>query len=484
MSFDLNRILNRDMPLHLFKGPTGSKKLKADSKENQFESFDVAKVLSTIKESADYLKAMNAHPIDLNESQIIKICSIGFSVLMDYESGKNSATFINIARKEHPDIPKLQIVPKTHGTHIFVKTHLPKENFPGSIKRFAFALLIFLSRDGNASAELIARITLKPNRDVNISIGKILNEGNYLNLFKGQKGICQLIDGPFSYLGKEKAKKCVMYLKLYRGGDLVTYISNKSNLKLSLPSSFYELLNALHGIHQKKITHCDLKPLNIFVDITSKGPYPVIADFDLTAEEGKGMGWTPGLISPHRWKYQEPCSFQDEIWALGCIFFFMQKGFYPLWKQFLCVYYGVDAFLREKKDKKGGFDNKNIINDLNLLMKQIDEISDEKLADLNPTEISNGEVIELCARIQDLMKRLRSNQVKCDELLYSSVKTLFEKLKNKLQSVWNILERNRTKSSDDNNLTSLIRFMLKPIPSKDLTTKDLLDRFGKSLYLS
>lgn len=83
---------------------------------------------------------------------------------------------------------------------------------------------------------------------------------------------------------------------------------------------FTQLVKGLHYLHQKDITHCDLKPSNILCN----GEVMKIADFN-SAQVGK-IHDTPGTTLWYRApeavlekKYLKSC----DVWSLGCIMYEM-----------------------------------------------------------------------------------------------------------------------------------------------------------------
>ncbi|KAI5753877.1 hypothetical protein M8J77_004072 [Diaphorina citri] len=89
---------------------------------------------------------------------------------------------------------------------------------------------------------------------------------------------------------------------------------------------FSQLLLAVHFIHASKILHRDIKPCNILLT-GSKGNLLKLSDFGIskllnTTNNARSIVGTPSYLSPELC-LGKPYSTQSDIWAMGCVLYFM-----------------------------------------------------------------------------------------------------------------------------------------------------------------
>lgn len=466
-------------------------------KEDNAARINVSNVIQLIHQSKSYLEENKERPIELNENQLIKICEIGRRSLSEYNPSKRTSGFDSIKHSDHPDLPKLHVVckPLQKRVDIYTKTHAPKKDLKGKSKDFAFALRIILHENGEADGELVARLTALPNPDKDLhsaNIHTIETEGTSLKAHSEVPGVCQVLDGPFVY---KKGTKCITYQKLYRGNDLLTYLDQnpKSKPKICLPKAFYELLIGLNAIH-KKLIHCDLSHLNVFVDTVAPGCELAIGDLGLATPvaDPKVTGFSLRSLSPIRWesggrnfdKVPIPGSIQDDIWALGCVFLSLMTKSIPSWAQLMDICIpaaNLAAYLEQKEGKK---DNVEIMNKLKSYIEIISDIQVGLIAEINTERTNFHKTIEMLnQQVYKLLSKINEDsEIRIDEVLIGKIRELRDVIQRKLDDTWKAMEGNMANSlyGKDTLLVSVVRHMLNPL-KHNVTTADLLKQFGKEL---
>lgn len=99
-----------------------------------------------------------------------------------------------------------------------------------------------------------------------------------------------------------------------------------------------QVLNALSAAHKVGVLHCDLKPENIMLCMTNDDQYEVkMYDFGLShpvskeeaSKSSKLMG-SIYVMAPELFCGEQP-SEQSDIYALGCLFYYLLTGAYPFY---------------------------------------------------------------------------------------------------------------------------------------------------------
>ena len=135
-------------------------------------------------------------------------------------------------------------------------------------------------------------------------------EGEIMKLFQDKSWIAQIyaIEGH------------AIYMKYYEKGSLRGLIDSGEADKDRYWSAF-RIASGLKQIHRLKFVHSDLKASNILVDSKPgmDGLFCCISDFGAARLKGSmPIACTLGFYPPDYFK--RPCSFEDDIYALGKVF--------------------------------------------------------------------------------------------------------------------------------------------------------------------
>ncbi|KAK9704130.1 serine/threonine protein kinase, variant 2 [Basidiobolus ranarum] len=125
-------------------------------------------------------------------------------------------------------------------------------------------------------------------------------------------------------------------LELVDGGELFDLIQKKQ--RFSEPEArfiFYQLFQAIKYLHDRGITHRDMKPENILLD--SKGPLRVkVSDFGLAKIVGEAsfiqtLCGTPNYVAPEVLQLPQHRQYSKgvDLWSLGVILYICLCGFPP-----------------------------------------------------------------------------------------------------------------------------------------------------------
>lgn len=115
-------------------------------------------------------------------------------------------------------------------------------------------------------------------------------------------------------------------LELARGGDAVALRGKLSAERLR--DVAHDLLEALEHLHRQGLLHRDLKPGNLLVKNTPRGPALRIADLGLTAsigEESTAIAGTAGYLAPE-YLDRAPPSVRTDLFALGACLYELATG--------------------------------------------------------------------------------------------------------------------------------------------------------------
>lgn len=143
-------------------------------------------------------------------------------------------------------------------------------------------------------------------------------------------------------------------LELMQGGDLLSRIINKKRLSERISKLFFlQLCHAVKYLHDKNITHRDLKPDNVLLESTDEETLLKVSDFGLSKAVNndsvmRTLCGTPLYVAPEvlltggRGSYTK----KVDIWSLGVVLFTMLSGTLPFSDE-----YGTAASDQIKKGK-------------------------------------------------------------------------------------------------------------------------------------
>jgi serine/threonine protein kinase len=131
----------------------------------------------------------------------------------------------------------------------------------------------------------------------------------------------------YRYFSTDKSH-CLV-LEYCSGGSLADYIKKNGPIRPPLLFDWcYQILEALYYMHQKNISHRDIKPNNILIDKYNRIK---IADFNLSQEfevikQNPNFVGTDMFMSPEiKYKFNfDP--FKVDVWACGVTFYLMVEG--------------------------------------------------------------------------------------------------------------------------------------------------------------
>lgn len=126
-----------------------------------------------------------------------------------------------------------------------------------------------------------------------------------------------------------------LILEYCEGGSLIDILQKKGRLSThKMEKIALEVIDALAFMHEKGISHCDIKLSNILVDQFGRAK---ICDFGLSHIECKeesciikrGCRGTIHYLSPQMLAAKSYNIFKADVWALGVLFYAMNAGTFP-----------------------------------------------------------------------------------------------------------------------------------------------------------
>ena len=128
----------------------------------------------------------------------------------------------------------------------------------------------------------------------------------------------------------ENASSFFIVMEYATGGELFNYIVLKEKLDEKETSFFfYQIIQGVRKIHEKKICHRDIKPENLL--LTKKNIIKII-DFGLSSEYDEFLltpCGSPCYASPEMIKGKKYKGLSVDLWACGVILFAMLFGYLP-----------------------------------------------------------------------------------------------------------------------------------------------------------
>ncbi|XP_044009744.1 ovarian-specific serine/threonine-protein kinase Lok-like [Aphidius gifuensis] len=122
-------------------------------------------------------------------------------------------------------------------------------------------------------------------------------------------------------------------LELMQGGNLFDRIKNNGLSEELTKFYFYQIATAVEYLHDKKITHRNLKPENILLRDNDEYTLVKVTDIGLMNLVNDGMmveefRFAPYYAAPEIFKRQQYTS-QGDVWSLGVILYVMLSGCLP-----------------------------------------------------------------------------------------------------------------------------------------------------------
>lgn len=232
----------------------------------------------------------------------------------------------------------------------FVGQNVEMGDFKLRVKRviaeggFAF---VFVAQDSKTGKEYALKRLLSSDADKTKSI---INEITSLKRVSGHPNIVQFVAA--ASIGKEESghgrAEFLILTELCSGGELVDVLKGQSLSPDLVLQVFYQTCSAVHHLHRQKppISHRDLKVENLllssertvklcdFGSCTTVVHYPDVtwsATRRSLVEDELARCTTPMYRAPEMLDlYQNfPINEQADIWALGCVLFYLCFGVHP-----------------------------------------------------------------------------------------------------------------------------------------------------------
>lgn len=127
----------------------------------------------------------------------------------------------------------------------------------------------------------------------------------------------------------DRTDSLFMVLELMKGGDLLNRIVKRKQLTESISKLyFYQMCHAIKYLHEKGITHRDIKPDNILLQSDEEDTLVKVSDFGLSKfvqkdSVMKTLCGTPLYVAPEVLKTMGKGSYTKkvDVWSLGVVLF-------------------------------------------------------------------------------------------------------------------------------------------------------------------
>ncbi len=125
---------------------------------------------------------------------------------------------------------------------------------------------------------------------------------------------------------------------LLRGRDLRSHLRAEGALSpAEARALLLPILEALDHAHAAGVLHRDVKPENIFLDLTGETPRPVLIDFGVARDEGAdslrsrsgAVVGTPVYMSPEQAAGRRALDARSDVWSVGVVLFECLAGTAP-----------------------------------------------------------------------------------------------------------------------------------------------------------
>ncbi|KAL9897653.1 ovarian-specific serine/threonine-protein kinase Lok-like [Glossina fuscipes fuscipes] len=348
-----SQIESQPIAIAIVWGRLYGKNVKIKSLDLNIESFAVGRgetndlILTTSELSEKFLNRIS------KEHFVIKRMGCNLSHPVYIKDLSRNGTFVNgekIGINKQRILQNNDIISLSHPTYkAFVFADLgPKDhlNFPKEVTSnyyidcklgsgsFGFIHLVYNRRTCEMFAMKIVKknpLTTINNEFTNLNDPKrVLNEAKIMKKLR-HPCVVNLYD---IY---DKPDSMYMILEYMKGGDLLNRVVNNKRLSEKISKLyFYQICHAVKYMHDKGITHRDLKPDNILLATCDEDTLVKVSDFGLSkfAQNDSVMNTVCGtvvyvapevLVSESRGAYTK----KVDIWSLGVVLFTCLSGMLP-----------------------------------------------------------------------------------------------------------------------------------------------------------